>query len=142
MKKLLSMFLIAGALVACNDSKKDDPKTGDSTKIDEKKSEDVKPADEKKPEDTKPADDKKTDAGSTSPLKFADSEAQKLADDYRAFMNGYDAAMKEPAKADEFTKQIKEWEAKLEAMSKKLSSNDDEFDKWTDFMDEMNSKKK
>lgn len=119
MKKILSVFLVAGILVACDDSKKEE-KTTTTTETTETKT-DGKDA----PADTKVSTTTTTTTSVEVP-KFADADVQKLATEYAAFMA--DPAMaSDPAKAQE-------WATKSQSAMTKLAASPDELKKWNDFM--------
>ncbi len=138
MKKILSAFLIAGILVACDDSKKDEPKdtpAADTTKAaagDTKTSEPATGGDTTKAA----AGDTKTSepaAASADVPKFADAEVQKMADEYAAFMKDAMNMQKDPSKAADYAKKAQEWSTKTQDLMKKLASNPEELKKWSDF---------
>jgi hypothetical protein len=122
MKKFLSVFLVAGILVACDDSKKSETKTETTTET----KADAKGTDA----DSKVSTTTTTNTSVEVP-KFSNDEITKMAQDYAAFMSESASMSSDPAKMEEYTKKATEWGTKMQTAMTKFTPED--VTKWTEF---------
>lgn len=125
MKKILSVFLVAGILTACDDTKKEETTTTTTTdsttvtKTDEK-------MEEKKEATTTTAEVK------LEVPKFTDADVQKFADEYAAFVTT--AGKLKADNVDEYSKKNVEFTKRKGETELKLTKTPDEEKKFEEFM--------